>query len=138
MLRKSRPPLFKWRHFEPAVITCAVGWYLRFSLSYRNVEELLIERGLPADHTTIWPWVQRYAPELNKRCRRELKPTNCSWRVDETYVRAKGKGSICTARGFHRRHDRFPVALPTGCCCRQTLFPEGLVYSRSPAPQGHQ
>src|SRR5262252_10546312 len=49
-VRKSRPPLYKWRHFEPAVITCAVGWYLRFSLSYRNVEELLTERGLPADH----------------------------------------------------------------------------------------
>jgi hypothetical protein len=57
-MRKSRPPLFKWQHFEPAVITCAVGWYLRFSLSYRHVEELLTERGLPADHTTIWRWVQ--------------------------------------------------------------------------------
>ena len=58
---------------------------MRFSLSYRNVEELLTERGLPADHTTIWRWVQCYAPELNKRCRRELKPTNRSWTVDETY-----------------------------------------------------
>jgi hypothetical protein len=45
-----------------------------------------MERGLPADHTTIWRWVQRCAPELNKRCRRELKPTNGSWRVDETYI----------------------------------------------------
>jgi len=67
-----------------------VGWYLRFSLSYRNVEELLTERGIPADHTTIWRWVQCYAPELHKRCRRELKPTNGSWRVDETYVRVTG------------------------------------------------
>ena len=82
--------MFKWRHFEPAVIICAVGWYLRFSLSYRNVEELLTERGLTADHTTVWRWVQRYAPELNKRCRRELKPTNRSWRVDETYIRVGG------------------------------------------------
>src|SRR5215471_10094784 len=90
-MRKSRAPLFKWRHFEPAVITCAVGWYLRFSLSYRNVEELLTERGLPADHTTIWRWVLRYASELSKRCRRKLKPTNGSWRVDETYIRVKGK-----------------------------------------------
>ena len=76
---KPRPALFKWRHFEPEIIVCAVRWYLRFSLSYRDVEELLMERGLPADHTTIWRWVQRYAPELNKRCRRELKPTNGSW-----------------------------------------------------------
>jgi IS6 family transposase len=68
-----------------------VGWYLRFSLSYRNVEELLTERGLPADHTTIWRWVQCYAPELNHRCRRDRKPTNGSWRVDETYLRVKGK-----------------------------------------------
>ena len=52
-MRKPRPPLFKWCHFEPTVITCAVGWYLRFSLSYRDVEELLTERGVPADHSTI-------------------------------------------------------------------------------------
>jgi IS6 family transposase len=91
LVRKLRPALFKWRHFEPAIITCAVGWYLRFSLSYRDVEALLIERGISADHTTIWRWVQGYAPALNQRCRRELKPTNGSWRVDETYVRAKGK-----------------------------------------------
>src|SRR5216684_655559 len=85
-MNKPWPALFKWRHFEPEIIVCAVRWYLRFSLSYRDVEELLMERGLPADHTTIWRWVQRYAPELNKRCRRELKPTNGSWRVDETYI----------------------------------------------------
>src|SRR5713101_2395117 len=83
---KTRPALLKWRHFEPEIIVCAVRWYLRFSLSYRDVEELLMERGLTAHHTTIWRWVQRYAPELNKRCRRELKPTNGSWRVDETYI----------------------------------------------------
>src|ERR1043165_1623518 len=72
-MRKPVPALFKWGHFEPAVITCAVGWYLRFSLSYRNVEELLSERDFSADHTTVWRWVQCYAPELNKRCRRELR-----------------------------------------------------------------
>ena len=55
------------------------------------VEELLGERGLEADPTTIWRWVQRYAPELEERRRRHLKPTNKSWRVDETYVRVKGR-----------------------------------------------
>ena len=65
-------------------------WYLRYSLSLRDVEELLGERGLKADHTTIWRWVQRYGPELEQRLRRHLKPTNKSWRVDETYVRVKG------------------------------------------------
>ena len=66
-------------------------WYLRYSLSFRDVEELLSERGLKADHTTIWRWVQRYGPELEERLRRHLKPTNRSWRVDETYVRVKGR-----------------------------------------------
>jgi hypothetical protein len=63
------------------IIVCAVRWYLRYSLSYRDVEELVTERGLSVDHTTMWRWVQQYAPELNQRCRRELKPTNGSWRV---------------------------------------------------------
>ena len=50
-----------------------------------------IERNLTVDHVTIWRWVQRYAPELNRRCRRELRMTNRSWRVDETYLRVAGK-----------------------------------------------
>jgi transposase, IS6 family len=88
---KPRPVEFKWRQFEPQLILMAVGWYLRFSLSYRDVEELLQERAMPADHVTVWRWVQRYAPELNRRLRSHLKPTNKSWRVDETYIRVKGK-----------------------------------------------
>ena len=54
----------------------AVGWYLRFSLSYRDVEELLAERGLHADHVTVWRWVRRYAPEMERRLRSRLKSTN--------------------------------------------------------------
>jgi len=87
----KRPAIFKWRQREPEIILCAVRWYLRYSLSLRDVEELLIERGLGADHTTVWRWVQRYAPELEQRMRRHLKPTNKSWRVDETYIRIKGR-----------------------------------------------
>ena len=52
----------------------------------RDVEEPLLERGLEADHTTVWRWIQRYGPELERRLRHCLKPTNKSWRVDETYV----------------------------------------------------
>ena len=87
----TQPTIFKWRQTEPALILCAVRWYLRYSLSLRDVEELLEERGLEADHTTVWRWVQRYGPELEQRMRRHLKPTNKSWRVDETYVRVKGR-----------------------------------------------
>jgi transposase, IS6 family len=87
----TQPAIFKWRQTEPALILCTVRWYLRYSLSLRDVEELLQERGLKADHTTVWRWVQRYAPELEQRLRRYLKPTNKSWRVDETYIRVKGR-----------------------------------------------
>jgi transposase-like protein len=83
--------MFKWRQTEPGLILCAVRWYLRYSLSLRDVEELLEERGLRVDHTTVWRWVQRYAPELEQRLRCHLKPTNKSWRVDETYIRVKGR-----------------------------------------------
>ena len=98
LLDSSVRGLFKWRQFEPEVILLAIGWYLRFLLSYRDVEELLAERGLSVDHVTVWRWVQRYAPELERRLRRHLKPTNDSWRVDETYVRVKGKWGTCTGR----------------------------------------
>ena len=91
MKKTIRPAIFKWRQTEPELILCAVRWYLRYSLSFRDVEELLSERGLKSDHTTIWRWVQRYGPELEARLRRHLKPTNRSWRVDETYVRVKGR-----------------------------------------------
>src|SRR5258708_8900539 len=91
LLAPSVAALFKWRQFEPEMILLAVGWYLRFSLSYRDVEELRAERGLHADHVTVWRWVQRYAPDLERRLRKRLKATNDSWRVDETYVRVKGK-----------------------------------------------
>ena len=87
----TRPAIFKWRQIEPVLILCAVRWYLRYSLSLRDVEEFLEERGLGADHTTVWRWVQRYSPELEQRLRRYVKPTNKSWRVDETYVRVKGR-----------------------------------------------
>src|ERR1700741_2659839 len=91
LLASSVCGLFKWRQFEPEVILLAVGWYLRFSLSYRDVEELLAERGVHADHVTVWRWVQRYAPEVNRPLRSRLNSTNDSWRVDETYIRVKGK-----------------------------------------------
>ena len=65
--------LFKWRHFQAEIILLCVRWYLRYPLSYRDLEEMMLERGLHVDHTTIYRWVQYYAPELEKRCRLHLK-----------------------------------------------------------------
>jgi transposase-like protein len=80
---------FKWRHFEAEIILLCVRWYLRYSLSYRDLEEMMLERGLQVDHTTIYRWVQHYAPEMDKRSRPHLKACNDSWRVDETYIKVK-------------------------------------------------
>jgi len=62
-----------------------------YTLSFRQLEEIMSERSLSVDHVTIWRWVQRYAPELNRRCRPELRNTNRSWRVDEMYCRVARK-----------------------------------------------
>jgi hypothetical protein len=71
-------------------------------------KSLLAERGLRADHVTVWRWVQRYAPGLERRLRRHLKPTNDSWRVDEMYVRVKGKWVYLPGGGLQRCDDRLP------------------------------
>src|SRR5208283_5520889 len=129
LLDSSVCGLFKWRQFEREVILLAVGWYLRFSLSYRDVEELLAERGLHADHVTVWRWVQRYAPEMERRLRRQLKPTNDSWRVDETYIRVKVKwvylyravdstGATIPSFGQARHRGRVFGVLPSFERCR--------------------
>src|ERR1051326_1753125 len=82
---------FKGRQYPGEVILLAVRWYLRYPLAYLHVSEILGERGLFVDASCIWRWVQAYAPELDKRCRPHLKTTNKSYRVDETYIKVKGK-----------------------------------------------
>ncbi len=79
--------VFKWRHYQPDIILLTVRWYLRYTLSFCDLVEMLEERGLSISHTTIMRWVH----ELDKRIRRHLKQTNDSWRVDETYIKVKGQ-----------------------------------------------
>ena len=81
---------FKWRHYQGEIILLCIRHYLRYALSYRDLEKMMMERNLTVDHTTIYRWVQKYTPEFEKRSRRYLKKTNDSWRVDETYVKIKG------------------------------------------------
>ena len=75
----SASPAFKWRHFHAEVILLNVWWYLRYGLIYRDLEEMMIERGVEVDHTTIYRWVQAYSPEVDKRCRCHLRSSNDSW-----------------------------------------------------------
>src|SRR6476659_10633950 len=70
---RKRPALFRGRHFEDVIILLCVRWYLRYSLTYRDLEEIMAERGLSVDHATSWRWVQRYAPILIQRIHREMR-----------------------------------------------------------------
>jgi transposase-like protein len=122
-MKSCRPPLFRNRQFEPTIIATGVRWYLRFSLSLRDVEELMAERGLSVDHTTIWRWVQAYGPEIYRRLRGEVKRKSSTWHIDETYIRIAGKWlylfravdsagqtpwtSICRKRGIARPPKSF-------------------------------
>ncbi|AXY11340.1 IS6 family transposase (plasmid) [Bacillus thuringiensis LM1212] len=83
--------MFKWKHYQPDIILLMIRWYLRYNLSFRDLVEMMEERGLSLAHTTIMRWVHQYGPDLKKRIRKHLKPTNDSWRVDETYLKIKGK-----------------------------------------------
>jgi IS6 family transposase len=85
----DKPALFTWRHCTGEIIVCGVRRSLRYALSDRDVEELLRERGVAVDHTTVFRWGQRYAPELDKRCRSHLTETNDSYRVNETSIKIK-------------------------------------------------
>ena len=84
----SKSP-FKWRHFLAEIILWGVRWYCLYPISYRQLSEMMCERGVEVDPSTLSHWVQKYAPELDKQCRPHLKPTNDSWRVDETYIKVK-------------------------------------------------
>ncbi len=82
---------FKGRHFAPDIILLCLRWYCRYALSYRDLEEMMAERHLSVDHTTIYRWVQHFAPELDRRVQ-WCKPLQTkTWYVDETYVKVRGE-----------------------------------------------
>jgi len=82
---------FKWKQFSKEVILWAVRWYCQFALSYRDLVMMMEERGFSVSHTTIMRWVHQYAKEIKKRLKKFLKVCNDSYRIDETYVKVKGK-----------------------------------------------
>ncbi len=145
---------FKWRHFEPTIILLCVRWYCRYSLSYRNLEEMMRERGLDVHHSTIWRWVQTYAPEINKRIRPHLKMAGTSYRLDETYIKVgtswkylyraldkdgntiefmlSAKRDVLAAKRFFKKmmradHRRLPLSINVD---KNAAYPEAFSSSR--------
>src|SRR3954451_14432273 len=90
-LKRRSKDDFKGRHFEATLILQAVSWYLRYPLSYRDIEELFLERGLAVDHSTLNRWVLAYAPLIERRLRSFRKPHCGSIRIDETYIKIRGQ-----------------------------------------------
>ncbi len=86
----------------------AVRWYCRYGVSYRDLEQMMGERGVSVDHSTIYRWVQKYAPEIEKRLRWQWRqPSSTSWRVDETYIKVRGQWAyLWRAVDKFGRYDR--------------------------------
>ncbi|MDH5626347.1 MAG: IS6 family transposase [Nitrospira sp.] len=81
---------FKGAQFSKEVILFAVFFYVRYTVSYRDLQEILGERGVQVDHSTLNRWVVKYSPQIAAKARRRKAPTGRSWRMDETYIRVKG------------------------------------------------
>jgi transposase-like protein len=105
--RRSRPPeqapsAFAGFRFSPDVILLAVRWYLRYGLSYRDLEELLAKRGIAVDHVTLYRWVRRFTPLLIDAARPCRHQVGDRWFVDETHVKVKGVWRyVCRALDQH-------------------------------------
>src|ERR671913_499299 len=126
--------IFKGRHFEAALILQVVSWYLRYPLSYRDIEELFLERGLEVDHSTLNRWVLAYAPLIERRLRAFRKPHCGSVRVDETYIKVRGQW-----RYLYRAIDKHGNAVAAqglrlcGCLDGVGAEPAARSLLRSPA-----
>ncbi|MGH3813363.1 MAG: IS6 family transposase [Pseudonocardiaceae bacterium] len=132
-LSASRSSFVGFR-FPPDVITIAVRWYLRYGLSYRDVEELLAERGVEVDHVTIFRWVQRFAPLLIDAARPCRHVTGDRWFVDETYVKIAGRWVY-----LYRAIDQFGqvidvlVAETRDLAATRRFFTRALEHGPSPS-----
>jgi transposase-like protein len=119
----------RWFPVPSEVIVVAVRWYLRYGLSYRDVEELLAERGIEVDHVTVYRWVQRFTPLLADAARFTRHSPGDRWFVDETYVKVNGvwryvyravdqHGQVIDVLLSSRRTPRRPAgSSPERCAC---------------------
>jgi transposase-like protein len=125
----ARDPIYRRRRFQPEIIELCVRWYLTYRLSYRDLVEMMAERGVIISHSTILRWVQRYVPEFERRWSRYARGVHSSWRMDETAVSVRGgtrylyravdkygktvDSLLCADRSEHSAREFFTKALKT-------------------------
>jgi transposase-like protein len=129
--RRPRPApvprsAFAGFRFPSDVIVVAVRWYLRFGLSYRDVEELLAERGVEADHVSVYRWVQRFTPLLADGARPCRHSIGDRWQVDETYVRVAGRW-----RYVYRAIDQVGQVIDVFVCPRRDVTAACRFFERA-------
>jgi transposase-like protein len=127
---------FKGRQFTAEVILWTVRWYLMFPISYRDLELMLLDRGVEVDHGTIFRWVQAYAAEPEKRIPPHFHLSNGSWRVDETYVRVKGHWTwLYRAVDSRGQTVDFPLSAQRGTAAAKRFFRKALAQPRAVNPR---
>ncbi len=136
----STSNLFKRRHFLPEIIRLNVRWYCGYALSYRNLEQMMTERGVEVDHSPLNRWVLKYAPQLDKRIRPHLKATNDSSRVDETYIKIKKvwKYLYRAVDSAGNTLDFILSAKRDGKAASGTLFPDAQGWAHSSSTSAHR
>ncbi len=128
---------FKGHRFARDIILICVRWYLAYPLSYRNLQEMMAERGVQVDHSNIHRWVQKFTPKLESALRRSgsKRPVGKSWRMDETYIKINGQWKY-----LYRAVDKAERRLPTHGAPRQesraALFPKSAPPAWPPG-EGH-
>jgi transposase-like protein len=111
-----RDPIYRGRRFQSEIIELCVRWYLTYRLSYRDLVEMLAERGAIVSHTTIYRWVQQYVPEFDRRWSRYAKAVHPSWRVDETAISVRGGH-----RYLYRAVDKFGKTVDSLLCADRSV-----------------
>ena len=122
--------------FPGEVIILCVRWYLRYPLAYEHAAELLAERGVEVDPSCIWRWVQAYAPELNKRCRAHLKPTNKKLPHGRDRYKGQRRRPVSVSlRRLNGPDDRVPAYGQTGTAGAKRFFRKALNAPGNPVPR---
>src|SRR5271156_4414927 len=132
----ARDPMYRQRAFDADVIQLCVRWYITYRLSYRDLVEMMAERGVKVAHSTILRWVTRYVPEFEKRWARFSKPVGTSWRVDETYIPIKGKWHyLYRAVDKHGKTIDFLLRPDRGIVAAQAFFRKALASQAPRVPR---